>query len=358
MRKKINLGIIGTGWPGQMHAVAAKTIAGVNLCACADLDEERRAAFVKDYEPKRDYAAYEKLLQDKNVDAVVICLPNFLHFPASLAALEAGKHVLCEKPPTMNAAEMKVLREEAFKRDLLYCFSRQFRFTPGMQLARKLVREGRLGNIYHAKATFVRSRGIPVGIGAWFTEKKRSGGGALIDIGIHALDAVWYLMGTPRPTSVSAQVFRNFEHLVKVPVFDVEDAAFGFIRFDNGAVVQLETSWAGNLTDDIPPRQYFGSELVNSVLYGTKATVRLNPLALFEDQKGKLVTVPLQPEAGEASGFELQMRNFIEALRREAEPVNNVDQAVSLMEMIDGIYASSELGREVPIYPEAKKSAS
>jgi predicted dehydrogenase len=355
---EINIGIIGTGWPGQMHAAATKAITRANLWACADLDEKRRATFVKEYEPAQSYADYARLLQDRNVDAVIICLPNFLHFPASLAALEAGKHVLCEKPPTMNAAEMKVLREEASRRNLLYSFSRQFRFTPGMRLARTLVEEGRLGKIYHAKATFVRSRGIPVGIGAWFTEKKRSGGGALIDIGIHALDAVWFLMGTPRPTAVSAKVFRNFEHLVKVPVFDVDDAAFGFIRFDNGAVVQLETSWAGNLTDDIPAREIFGTELSNSILYGTKATIRLNPLALFEDQEGKLVTVPLRPKQGEASTFELQLRNFLDAIRGKAEPINSADQAVALMEMIDGIYASSELGREVPIMPEAKKDAS
>ena len=176
----------------------------------------------------------------------------------------------------------------------------------------------------------------------------------MIDIGIHALDAVWYLMGTPRPTAVSAQVFRNFEHLVDVPVFDVDDAAYGFIRFDNGAVVQLETSWAGNLTDDIPPRQYFGRELVNSILYGTKASIRLNPLSLFEDQNGMLTTIALKPEAGEVSGFQFQLQNFIEAVNGEAEPINNADQAVALMEMIECIYASSELGREVPILPEAK----
>lgn len=332
-----------------MHAQAVRATKGAALYACADLDEERREKFEKEYAPEKSYAEYEKLLGDKNVDAAVICLPNSLHFPASLAALESGKHVLCEKPPTLNAAEMIVLREEACKRGLLYYFGRQFRFSPDMRLARSLVEQGRLGKIYYAKATFVRSRGIPVGIGNWFTEKKRSGGGALIDIGIHALDAVWYLMGTPRPTAVSAQVFRNFAHLVKVPVFDVDDAAFGFIRFDNGAVVQLETSWAGNLTDEIPPRQYFGQELINSVLYGTKASIRLKPLGLFEDQEGELVSVPLEAKADEANGFELQMRNFVEAIRGEAEPVNNADQAVALMEMIDGIYASSGLGREVPI---------
>lgn len=346
---KLNLGIIGTGWPGQMHAEAICATKAANLYACADLDEERRSLFEKSYAPEKIYGDYGELLQDRHVDAAIICLPNFLHFPASLAALEAGKHVLCEKPPTMNAAKMKVLRDEAAKRKLVYYFSRQFRFTPAMRAARTVIERGRLGQIYHAKATFVRSRGIPVGLGHWFTEKKRSGGGALIDIGIHALDAVWYLMGTPRPVAVSAQVFRNFEHLVKVPVFDVEDAAYAFIRFENGAVVQLETSWAGNLTDEIPPRQYFGQELVNSTLYGTKASVRLKPLTLFEDRDGDLVSVPLEAGEDEPNGFELQLRNFLQAIAGEAKAVNNADQAVALMEMLDAIYASSELGREVPI---------
>lgn len=349
--KKLKLGVIGTGWPGQMHAQAVRADGLAQLYACADLDVERRTTFEKEYEPEKSFGDYRELLQDRHVDAAIICLPNFLHFPASLAALEAGKHVLCEKPPTMNAAEMKVLREEATKRGLVYYFSRQFRFTPEMRAAKALVEEGRLGKIYHAKATFVRSRGIPVGIGNWFTEKKRSGGGALIDIGVHALDSVWYLMGTPRPVSVSAQVFRNFDHLVKVSIFDVEDAAYAFIRFENGAVVQLETSWAGNLPDDIPPRQYFGRELNNSTIFGTKATIRLKPLTLFEDHNGELATVALEAKQDEANGFQLQLRNFIESVNGEAEPLNNAKQAVTLMEMLDAIYASSIAAREVPIVP-------
>ncbi|HEY4281550.1 MAG TPA: Gfo/Idh/MocA family oxidoreductase [Chthoniobacterales bacterium] len=349
MKKKLNIGIIGTGWPGQMHAEAIRSGELANIYAAADVNEERLSAFKEQYQPANSHSDYHDLLHDPKIDAVIICLPNFLHFPASLAALEHGKHVLCEKPPTMNAAEMKVLREEAGRRKLVYYFSRQFRFTPAMRAAKALVDEGRLGKIYHAKATFVRTRGIPVGIGSWFTEKKRSGGGALIDIGIHALDAVWYLMGSPRPISVSAQVFRNFAHLVDVPVFDVDDSAYAFIRLENGAVVHLETSWAGNLTDDIPPRQYFGQELVNSILYGTRASVRLNPLALFEDQAGKLVRVPMKVESDERGGFGLQLRNFLDAINGTAKAVNNAEQAVELMEMIDGIYTSSDLGREVPI---------
>jgi predicted dehydrogenase len=217
-----------------------------------------------------------------------------------------------------------------------------------MRAAKQLIAAGRLGDIYHAQATWVRSRGIPQGIGGWFTEKKRSGGGALIDIGVHALDSAWYLMGTPRPVSVSAQVYRNFEHLVRDPVFDVEDAAFAFIRFDNGAVVHLETSWAGNLPDDIPMGQYFGRELNNSTVYGTKGTIRLKPLAFFEDQNGALETVPVElPD--NTDSFALQLQNFVDAIAGRAPAINNADQALALMQMLDAIYASSTLGREVPI---------
>jgi predicted dehydrogenase len=136
---------------------------------------------------------------------------------------------------------------------------------------------------------------------------------------------------------------------VKAPIFDVEDAAYAFIRFENDAIIQLETSWAGNLSDDVPPRKYFGQELINSMVYGTKASVRLNPVTLFEDRHGELVTVPLEVKEDEPGGFELQLRNFIDSINGGAAPVNNADQAVALMEMLDAIYASSAIGREVPI---------
>src|SRR6195256_6704756 len=161
--KELKFGIIGTGWPGQQHAIALAEIPDVQLRSCADTNSERLRSFAETYRLESSFEDYQELLRDHDLDAVIICLPNFLHFPASLAALEAGKHVFCEKPPTLNAAEMKVLREEATKRQLIYYFSRQFRFTAATRAAKKVVEEGRLGKIYHARATFVRSRGIPVG---------------------------------------------------------------------------------------------------------------------------------------------------------------------------------------------------
>ena len=344
------MGIIGAGWPGQQHARALRSGKRAILQACGEPNPERAAEFVSTFAPKSHYTDYADLLRDPKVDAVVICLPNFLHFPASLAALEAGKHVLCEKPPTLNSAEMKVLQEEAQKRGLIYFFSRQFRFTPAMRAARELITQEKLGTIYFAEALWVRSRGIPSGLGGWFTEKQRSGGGTLIDLGIHALDSAWFLMGAPRPVSVTASVFQNFKHLVKTTIFDVEDAAFAFIRFENDAVVQLKTSWAGNLTDEIPEGDGFGRELSNTTVYGTKATVRLRPLTLFQDQLGKLIDIPLQPKDN-ADSFALQMENFLAAVEGKSEPLNNAQQAVYLMEMLDAIYLSSSTRREVPIAP-------
>ena len=349
MRKKVRIGIIGAGWPGQQHARAVRASQGGLLQTLAEPNEERRGEFIKAYEPVSSYRDYTDLLGDSKVDAIVNCLPNHLHFSVSLSALRAGKHVFCEKPPTLNSAEMRVLHEEGQHLGLVYFFGRQFRFTPGMRMARELIARDELGKIYFAEATWVRSRGIPSGIGGWFTEKKRSGGGALIDIGVHALDSAWFLMGTPRPLSVTAAVFQNFKQFVPAQMtFDVEDAAFAFIRFRNDAVVQLKTSWAGNLPDDIPQGLYFGRELNNCTVYGAKATVRLQPLTLFRDENGRLTDQALQPnEQGDA--FELQMQNFIDAILGQAGPMNDSQQALYLMEMLDAIYLSSATGREVPI---------
>lgn len=348
MPEKINVGIVGLGWPGQRHAegiLASRTGA---LYACADPNAERREAFVKTFAPEKSFASLDEMLADPALDAVVTCLPNFLHFPSCLQAFAAGKHVLCEKPPTVSAAEMRVLHEEAARRKLVYFFGRQSRFSGSVLAAKELIAAGRLGQVYFGKAIFIRSRGIPGGVGGWFTEKARSGGGALIDLGVHALDSVWFMMGTPRPVSVTAQVFQNFAHTTKLPVNDVDDGAYGMIRFEGGAVVHFEVSWAANLTDEIPSNAWTGRELINSVLYGQKATIRLNPFALFEERGKEVVKVDIEPEPI-ANPFALQMQNFLDAIAGSAEPVNNSEQAVYIMEMLDAIYTSSATGREVPL---------
>ena len=258
----VRVGLIGLGWPGQQHARAIREIPGTQVVAVSDLSEERRRRFVQDFGTCKLYAGYQDLLSDPDIHAVIISLPNFLHYPATVCALEAGKHVMCEKPPTLDVAEMESVRALARAAGLVYAFSRQSRFSGGMLAARRLVNEGRLGKIYFARAERVRSRGIPVGLGGWFTEKDKAGGGAVIDIGVHAIDAAWYLMGCPKPITVSAQVSANFGQMIPAGVkFDVEDTGFAFIRFEGGAVLHLEVTWAANVTDAVPVSSWAGHEL-------------------------------------------------------------------------------------------------
>ena len=154
---RINVGIVGLGWPGERHAEAILGSRNGTLFACADLHEKRREAFVARYQPRKSFASLDEMLANPDLDAVVVCLPNFLHFPAALAVLGANKHVLCEKPPTMNAPEMRVLRDEAEKRSVVYFFGRQARFSPSLLAARELIADGRLGKSILAKlSTSVR----------------------------------------------------------------------------------------------------------------------------------------------------------------------------------------------------------
>jgi predicted dehydrogenase len=355
--ENINVGIVGLGWPGERHAEGVNGSGIGSLWAACDLNEHRRKQYTAKYKPRRVFAQYDEMLSDPELQAVVVSLPNALHFPASLKALQAGKHVLCEKPPTLNSDQMRQLHEESIKRGLIYVFGRQMRFSGAIQAARKAISERRLGEIYYAKTMWVRARGTPGGLDGWFTDRSRAGGGALIDLGVHAIDAAWYLMGTPKPRSVSAQTFQKFPQLAKSPVFDVEDSGYGMIRFENGAVVLFEVAWAANLPDDLPFGKYT-RELFQTTVYGPKASIRaidifqLGPkerrpaLSIFEDQGGEPVAseLPFEPVKNE---FIPQMRNFLRAIQGEEAPINSSLQAVQLMEMLDAIYHSSLTGREV-----------
>jgi predicted dehydrogenase len=361
-----NIGFVGLGWPGERHAEAINACGlGIVYAAC-DLNEERRQKFVTNFQPKRTFADFGEMLKDPTLDAVVISLPNALHYPFSLQTLQAGKHVLCEKPPTMNAGQMRTLHEEAQKRELVYYFGRQMRFSPAMQAAKKLVKERRLGEIYFAETMWVRSRGTPDGVDGWFTERSKAGGGAIIDLGVHAIDAAWYLMGTPQPRAVSAQTYQKFPQLVKNNVFDVEDNGYGMIRFESGATLLFKVSWAANLHDDIPMSPKRGRSLLSTHVYGPKGSIKVtdafavdtktcpSPIAFFEDQQGvpAPVDIPVNDVRGDAlRAFEFreQAINFLRCIRGEESAVNNSSQAIQLMDMLDAIYRSSQLGKEVTV---------
>ena len=347
--RALRIGFVGLGWPGEQHAKAAMALPDTTVAAACDLQPERLQTFAGRFSPRKLYPDYDRMLADLEVDAVVISLPNFLHYPATLAALRAGKHVLCEKPPTLTVAEIRHIREEVRATGLTYFFGRQSRFDAKMLAAKRLVEAGRLGHVYFARAERVRSRGIPAWGGGWFLEKSRSGGGAMIDIGVHALDAAWYLLGCPKPLTVSAQVSSRFEHLVPAGIrYDVEDTGFAFIRFEGDVVLHLEVAWAANVTDAVPVSSWAGHELENTTLYGDRGTLRYEPATLFTiegtERKEQALTT-----GDKTNPFEEQLAHFVHAAQTDGVPTNGIDQAVTLMEMLTSIYQSSEAKTEVQL---------
>jgi predicted dehydrogenase len=364
--QSINVGIVGLGWPGERHAEAINGSPLGTVYAACDLNVERLKAFADAFGPKRVYTRYDEMLMDPDLAAVVISLPNSLHYPFSLKALRAGKHVLCEKPPTMNAQQMRTLHDEARNGGLIYYFGRQMRFSPAMQAAKRVIAERRLGEIYFAETMWVRSRGTPTGLDGWFTDRSKAGGGAVIDLGVHAIDAAWYLMGTPQPRAISAQTYQKFPQLVESNVFDVEDNAYGMIRFENSATMLFKVCWAANLTDEIPLSPKRGRSLLSTTVYGPRGSLRVtdvfnidasicpSAVALFEDKEGTLVKsdLPVRDLRGDplrAYEFAEQDKNFLRSVRGEESAVNSSSQAIQLMEVLDAIYRSSQLGKEVAV---------
>ncbi len=324
----IRVGIAGLGWPGERHAEAINGSTLGTVYSVCDLNAERLKAFAATFGPKHIFTSFDEMLMDQDVEAIVICLPNSLHYPCSLKALEAGKHVLCEKPPTMNAAQMRTLHDQA--------------------------------------PMWIRSRGTPTGLDGWFTERSKAGGGVVIDLGIHAIDAAWYLMGTPQPRAVSAQTYQKFPQLVKNKTFDVEDNAYGMIRFENGSTLLFKTSWAANLTSDIPLSPQRGRSLFTTTTYGPKGSLKVtdvfnvdsntcpSALAFFEDQDGNLMErkIKIEDLRGDplrAYEFAEQDRNFLLSIPGKEPAVNSSSQAIQLMEILDAIYRSSQLGKEVSL---------
>ncbi|RPJ39551.1 MAG: gfo/Idh/MocA family oxidoreductase, partial [Chloroflexi bacterium] len=292
------------------------------------------------------------------LDVVSVALPNHLHAPVTIAALEAGKNVLCEKPLATNAKEAADMVSAARRcaKTLMVCFN--YRFRDDARWLMKMRDAGRLGELYYARAGWLRNTGIP-GFGGWFTTKALSGGGPLIDLGVHILDLTIWLMGHPKPVSVSGQTFGKFGPrglkswasydalAAKGEVrYDVEDLAAGFIRFENGAALQIETSWASQTK---PGRDdYF----IN--LYGTEGGADLyvanytdrDTVTFYEENCGQPVTI--KPAiVNRAAGHELAVAHIVDCLKNNRPVECTGEQGQALMQIIDGLYESSKTGKEV-----------
>jgi predicted dehydrogenase len=340
----IRVGIIGAGWPGGKHAEGYKLAGGFQVVAVADLIPARRRKLMADFAVGREYADATALLTDVQVDAVSVCLPNALHLPVVLAALKAGKHVICETPPALNAGEAKKLAAAATKAGKVLLYACQRRFGGAEQATRLTIDKGYVGDAYHARASWMRTRGIPAGTG-WYTDKSKAGGGAMMDLGVQMLDLAWHLLGQPRPTSAYAIFNQRYRGtLPPEATYDVEDAGFALLKFEGDKSLELSASWAINQ----PPREH-----------GTKCQIYAEKGAIVVySPQGPLLYRGFNP-GGEAKETPLKtpkivhyhamMRHFKECIAGAATPVSGPSEGLVLMQMLDAIYKSAGSGKSVEI---------
>jgi predicted dehydrogenase len=353
MTEKIKAAVIGMG-VGIAHARGYQANPNAELIAICDADPARLAARGAELGIPQEmrFTDYHDLLKLPELDVVSVGLPNFLHAPVTVDALRAGKDVLCEKPLSVSVegAQAMVDEAKASGRTLMVCFNYRFRddsrWLMGMRNA------GKYGDIYYARAGWLRNSGIP-GFGGWFTTKARSGGGPLIDLGVHILDLTLWLMGYPKPVSVRGPTFAEFGPRGKKASgqkasdgFDVEDLAAGFVRFENGAALQLETSCAAHTKpgkDDFFVTLY-GSE-GGSELYVANYTDH-DTVNFYTEASGQPVVI--KPNiVNRAGGHELAVAHFVDCVQNHKPVEAPGEQGLALMRIIEGLYESSPTGKEV-----------
>jgi predicted dehydrogenase len=270
MMKKIGIGIIGTGSLAGFHINAYRNSPIAEIRAVCDSNAERARQKAAELGIQNYYEDYREMLKSDEIDAVSVVTWNNSHAPITIAALEAGKHVLCEKPPALNAPEAEAMYKASIKNSRLLMFGFVKRFSQSVQAIKEYVDNGELGDIYYAKTGYLRRCGNP---GGWFATKSISGGGPLIDLGVHIIDLSMYLMGKPKPVSVFANTYKRIGSRSNIKGIswyraadyhstknEVEDFANAMIKFENGASLYFETSWVMNIEKDITYCQIFGDK--------------------------------------------------------------------------------------------------
>lgn len=355
--KKLKVGLIGTGGIGNLfHLPAWATNKDTEIVALCDINNERLMNAARVYDVKKTFTDYMDLLAVEEIDIVDICTPNYLHSIITVEALKRGKHVFCEKPDAISSEEamkMKKASEEAGK---ILMVMRNNRFMKNSKFLKRYIEEGNFGEIYAVRCGWERRRGIP-GKGGWFTTKAQSGGGALIDLGVHMVDLAVWLMGSPKPVSVVGSTYNKFSSNMAMAdsehasfgeaknegTFDVEDMARGFIKFDNGASLTLEISWASNIE-----KQDIYYELL-----GTKAGAKWHSddgvLKIFGEINGS--TVDLIPNVGPEASNEHQANidHFVDCIIQGISPIFTPEQGVNIIKILEAIYHSAITGKEVQL---------
>ncbi len=350
---KVKIGLVGAGNIANTHMSAYKGVADAEVVAICDIDKGKAERLAAKYGVEKAYGSIEEMIASEALDAVDVCVWNVNHAKCAIYAMEHGLHVVCEKPMAYNAeeaAEMKAVSEKTGK---LLMIAFVTRYADDTRVVKDYIDKDYLGDIYYAKAQYVRRHGNP---GGWFGDKSRSGGGPVIDLGVHVIDRARYLMGLHKPVSVYAASFNYLgnrknlktnvgwipEGATKDDICDVEDFATALIRFDNGAVIQLETGYSIN---DLPKS--------GLTLCGTKGGMKTGdgPLTLFTELNDFMVDtkIDINNLADSRGGFEAELAEFVDCVLGKKEITATAEDGLICMKILDAIYESAKTGHEVII---------
>ena len=346
-KAQLRVGIVGTGMIANRHAKEYSGMDSVALVAVADIDRGRAKAFAETYGAGKVFTDWKDLLAEPEVDAVSICLPVHLHAPATVDALEAGKHVLCEKPMARSAAEAQAMVEAARRtgKKLMVYYRR--RFSPAGRRAKEIIDAGELGRIYYSKLVFHRWRGRPGydlrGFGAWFMKKELAGGGIMMDMGGYSLDLILGLLDFPKVAAVSAATYQEIDREeARAAGVDVEDLAVGMVRLADGGTIWVEVAFAVNVEEP-------NAELI----FGSEAGLRLTPLTLYKHywfKGGTPTAIEIDlPRDPHQSGYLTAQETFVDCcLEDKPIPISSGEEALMVTKVQEAFYRSAEAGEEIP----------
>lgn len=361
--KKLKAGVIGLGM-GWGHLNGYINHPDVEVVAIADRREDRRERFNREF-GDRGIKVYNEgidLINNEKLDILSVAVPNNQHAPLTIAGLEAGFNVLCEKPMAMNTAEAQKMCDTARRCGKKLGINFSYRFKPQSRVMKKVVDSGELGEVYYARSEWFRRDGIPGlaandfgtssaaggAMGSWFFDKAQSGGGPLIDLGVHRLDLALWLMGYPEPAYIMGSTYAKFgpERACKKGLeYTVEDLACAMIKFKNGSTLELDVSWASNVKE---------MELQTTRLLGTKCGLlqkNLNEgytyeIEFFKNNSGAPFDCKLhEPTADMPTAYAL----FAEAVRDNTEFLVQPEEGVTVMRILDAIYESAASGKPVEL---------
>jgi predicted dehydrogenase len=348
---KTYIGVIGAGSISEAHLQAYVKNPNVVLYAICDLNEQRAKEKAEKYGAVKVYTDYHELLADSQIHGVSICTWNNTHAEISIAALQAGKHVLVEKPLSKTVKEALQVEKAVTETGNLLQVGFVRRFGANTQILKQFIDHQELGEIYYAKASCLRRLGNP---GGWFADRGRSGGGPLIDLGVHVIDLCWYLMGKPKVKSVSGNVYNklgnrpNIKNLsfykaadYNAELNDVEDLANALIRFDNGASLMVDVSFTLHAKKD---------EMAVKI-YGEHGGAEIEPELMMVTEKHDTI-LNIQPQVDHLTfdfygSFQEEINHFVHCIETGESTISPVEDGVEIMKILSAIYESSAQGREI-----------